>query len=75
MPLKAALSGNELLFIRGLFAIPRKYEDYQQTNFNIYTEILAQQTLDKKDIILIWRRAFSLFSTATPNLTWGTVFS
>lgn len=32
----------------GYLLFPRKYEDYQQTNFNIYTEILAQQTLDTK---------------------------
>lgn len=32
----------------GYLLFPKKYEDYQQTNFNIYTEILAQQTLDTK---------------------------
>ena len=32
----------------GYLLFPRKYESYKQTNLNIYTEFLAQQTLDKK---------------------------
>jgi len=32
----------------GYLLFPRKYENYRQTNLNIYTELLAQQTLDIK---------------------------
>ena len=32
----------------GYLLIPRNYTDYKQTNINLYIEILAQQTLDRK---------------------------
>ncbi|HEY6502787.1 MAG TPA: hypothetical protein VIZ28_02320 [Chitinophagaceae bacterium] len=30
----------------GLLLLPKEYTDYKQTNLNIYTEVLAQQSLD-----------------------------
>lgn len=33
----------------GYLLFPRKYEHYGQTNFNVYTEVLAQQALDQKN--------------------------
>ncbi len=39
--LNYSLSAGYLLF-------PRNYSDYKQTNFNLYTELLAQHTLDEK---------------------------
>ena len=36
-----SLSGGYLLF-------PRNYTGFKQTNMNLYTELLAQQTLDRK---------------------------
>lgn len=35
-------------FSAGYLLFPMNYENYNQTNVNIYTEFLAQQTLDKK---------------------------
>ena len=32
----------------GYLLLPREYTDYKQLNVNIYTELLAQQTLDRK---------------------------
>jgi hypothetical protein len=32
----------------GYLVLPRNYTDFRQTNFNVYTELLAQQTLDRK---------------------------
>ena len=32
----------------GYLLLPRKYTDYKQTNVNLYTELLAQQALDRK---------------------------
>jgi len=32
----------------GYLLIPRNYTDYKQTNINLYVELLAQQTLDRK---------------------------
>ncbi len=35
-------------FSAGYLLFPKDYTNYKQTNFNIYTELLAQQTLDQK---------------------------
>src|SRR5688572_3516841 len=32
----------------GYLLIPKEYTDYRQLNLNLYTELLAQQTLDRK---------------------------
>lgn len=32
----------------GYLLFPREYKDYKQLNVNLYTEVLAQQTLDRK---------------------------
>lgn len=48
VPLKLPYQAMNYSLSAGYLLFPRKYEDYQQTNFNIYTEILAQQTLDTK---------------------------
>ena len=32
----------------GYLLLPREYTDYKQTNVNIYTELLAQQSLERK---------------------------
>ncbi len=32
----------------GYLLLPRQYTDYRQLNINLYTELLAQQTLDRK---------------------------
>ncbi|MET0394695.1 MAG: hypothetical protein ABW019_16235 [Chitinophagaceae bacterium] len=32
----------------GYLLLPRQYTDYRQTNLNLYAELLAQQTLDRK---------------------------
>lgn len=32
----------------GYLLFPREYTDYKQTNLNLYTEVLAQQSLDRK---------------------------
>jgi hypothetical protein len=32
----------------GYLVLPRQYTDFKQTNLNIYAELLAQQTLDRK---------------------------
>lgn len=32
----------------GYLLLPRKYTDFKQTNVNLYAELLAQQTLDRK---------------------------
>jgi hypothetical protein len=32
----------------GYLLLPRRYTDFRQTNVNFYTELLAQQTLDRK---------------------------
>lgn len=32
----------------GYLVLPKEYTDYKQMNLNIYTEIIAQQTLDRK---------------------------
>ena len=35
-------------FSNGLLIFPRTYRNYQQTNFNVYVEMLGQKLLDKK---------------------------
>ncbi|WP_162817798.1 hypothetical protein U0035_12535 [Niabella yanshanensis] len=47
-PLNLPYQAMNYFLSAGYLLFPRKYEDYRQTNFNIYTEILAQQTLDTK---------------------------
>jgi hypothetical protein len=32
----------------GYLVLPKEYTDYKQTNLNIYTEFLAQQSLDRR---------------------------
>ncbi|OSZ77464.1 hypothetical protein CAP36_13860 [Chitinophagaceae bacterium IBVUCB2] len=35
-------------FSAGYLLLPKEYTDYKQMNLNLYTELLAQQTLDRK---------------------------
>lgn len=59
-----SLSGGYLLF-------PRKYTSYKQTNFNLYAELLGQQTLDKKSFYVDFAPALQLIFNSSTKLNMG----
>lgn len=66
-PLQAAnysLSAGYLLF-------PRTYKSYRQTNFNIYAELLGQQTLDKRRFFVDFAPAIQFIFNSTTKLNAG----
>lgn len=59
-----SLSGGYLLF-------PREYNDYKQTNLNLYTELLAEQSLDAKKYCIDLAPAAQLIFNSNLKLNIG----
>ncbi len=55
----------------GYLLLPLKYESYQQTNLNLYAELLAQQTLDKKRYYIDLAPAAQLIFNSNTKLNLG----
>jgi hypothetical protein len=55
----------------GYLLLPREYKDYRQTNLNLYTEILAQQSLDRNRYYVDVAPAVQLIFNSTTKLNLG----
>ena len=55
----------------GYLVIPREYTDYNQLNINFYTELLAQQTLDRKTYFIDLAPAFQFIFNSNFKLNVG----
>lgn len=55
----------------GYLLIPREYMNYNQLNINFYTELLAQQTLDKKTYFIDLAPAFQFIFNSNLKLNVG----
>lgn len=55
----------------GYLLLPRAYHDYHQTNLNIYTEILAEQTLDVSRYAIDLAPALQLIFNSNTKLNLG----
>ena len=55
----------------GYLLFPKQYTDYKQTNLNIYTELLAQQTLDRKTHYVDLAPAVQLIFNSNSKLNIG----
>ncbi|MBL7745781.1 MAG: hypothetical protein JNM19_00015 [Chitinophagaceae bacterium] len=55
----------------GYLLFPREYKDYKQVNLNLYLEVMAQQTLDKKANYLDLAPAFQLIFNSNTKLNIG----
>jgi hypothetical protein len=55
----------------GYLLLPFKYTDYRQTNLNLYGELLAQQSLDRKGYYIDVAPAFQLIFNSTTKLNFG----
>ena len=55
----------------GYLLLPREYTDYKQTNLNIYTEFLAQQSLDRKAYYIDMAPALQLIFNSNTKLNVG----
>ena len=55
----------------GYLVLPREYTDYKQTNLNIYTEFLAQQSLDRKAYYIDMAPALQLIFNSNTKLNIG----
>jgi hypothetical protein len=55
----------------GYLLLPKEYTDYHQTNLNIYTEFLAQQSLDRKAYYIDMAPAVQLIFNSNTKLNLG----
>ncbi len=55
----------------GYLLLPREYTDYKQTNLNLYTEVLAQQSLDRKAYYVDLAPALQLIFNSNMKLNVG----
>jgi len=55
----------------GYLVLPFQYTDYKQTNLNIYTELLAQQSLDRKAYYVDLAPAIQLIFNSNAKLNIG----
>jgi hypothetical protein len=55
----------------GYLVLPFQYTDYKQTNLNVYTELLAQQSLDRKAYFLDMAPAIQLIFNSNAKLNLG----
>jgi hypothetical protein len=55
----------------GYLLIPREYTDYNQLNINFYTELLGQQTLDRKTYFIDLAPAFQFIFNSNFKLNIG----
>ena len=55
----------------GYLLFPREYTDYKQTNLNLYTEFLAQQSLDRKAYYVDMAPALQLIFNSNTKLNIG----
>jgi hypothetical protein len=55
----------------GYLLLPRDYTSYRQTNLNIYTELLGQQTLDRKQYYIDLAPALQLIFNSNAKLNIG----
>lgn len=55
----------------GYLVLPFQYTDYKQTNLNIYTEVLAQQSLDRKAYFVDLAPAVQLIFSSNAKLNLG----
>lgn len=55
----------------GYLVLPFNYTDYKQTNFNIYSELLAQQSLDRKAYYVDLAPAIQLIFNSNAKLNIG----
>ena len=55
----------------GYLVLPFQYTDYKQTNLNIYTEVLAQQSLDRKAYYVDLAPAVQLIFNSNAKLNLG----
>lgn len=55
----------------GYLVLPKEYKDYRQTNLNIYTELLAQQTLDRSTYFVDLATAMQLIFNSNAKLNLG----
>ena len=55
----------------GYLVLPFQYTDYKQTNLNIYTEVLAQQSLDRKAYFIDLAPAVQLIFNSNSKLNIG----
>lgn len=55
----------------GYLVLPKEYTDYKQTNLNLYLEILAQQTLDRKTHYVDMAPALQLIFNSNAKLNIG----
>lgn len=55
----------------GYLVLPFQYTDYKQTNLNIYTEFLAQQSLDRKAYYIDMAPAIQLIFNSNAKLNLG----
>lgn len=55
----------------GYLVLPQTYTSYKQTNWNIYTELLGQQTLDRKQYYIDLAPALQLIFNSNAKLNLG----
>ncbi len=55
----------------GYLVLPKEYTDYKQTNLNLYVEMLAQQTLDRKTHYVDMAPALQLIFNSNAKLNLG----
>lgn len=55
----------------GYLVLPFQYTDYKQTNLNVYTEVLAQQSLDRKAYYVDMAPAIQLIFNSNAKLNFG----
>ncbi len=55
----------------GYLLLPKEYTDYRQTNLNLYTEFLAQQSLDRKAYYIDMAPALQLIFNSNTKLNFG----
>lgn len=55
----------------GYLVLPKEYTDYRQTNFNVYLEVLGQQTLDRSRYFVDLAPAFQFIFNSNAKLNIG----
>lgn len=55
----------------GYLVLPREYTNYKQTNLNLYTEFLAQQSLDRKAYFIDMAPAIQLIFNSNTKVNFG----
>jgi hypothetical protein len=55
----------------GYLVLPKEYTNYKQTNLNLYTEFLAQQSLDRKAYYIDMAPALQLIFNSNTKINFG----